>query len=862
MKKLLLLTAMTLMYSFTFSQISISETHTNVSCFGNNNGAINISVTGGTGSYTYTWTPSLPGSNNIYGIPAGTYSCVVEDAATATNSIVVTINEPSALVTSISSQTNALCFGACDGAFNISASGGTPVYTYVTSFGSVVPINSNVCAGLHSYTVTDANGCLSSGTVSVTQPPVLNAAINKMNAYCFGTNTGSLQVVANGGVSPYTYLWPALSSTLASVINVSAGIYSVTVTDFNGCTTIQSTTINQPTQLNITMSYTNASCGMCNGNITAIAGGGSAPYTYVWLPNGNTTPFSNGLCAGNYTLQITDMQGCSKTATLSLGTTGAGALTGVTTTLTPIDETCSNSGDGSIDLTLGGSNPGPFTYQWSNGASSQDIFNVQAGSYDVTVYDSGMNCLILSSNVGVIGTNCGSISGHVFIDNNSDCINNSGDNDFQSAMVIANPGNRYGYTDASGNYTINNLMYGTYTISLNGGSSLYVPTCTTSIVSVISPGTPNSLNNDFSGGFNSTSQPDMRVYAGSNNIAPGFLGTSYYYLNNMNNVNGTGLLKVTLPSTFISAISNVTPGGYSISGDTIIWNFNNITYASGSIPFSIEFTVPLTTPLGSNFTTCIYAQPNITDFDYANNNTCYSRIVTGSFDPNDKTVSPAGQGITGDIPFITTDLTYLIRFQNTGNGPAVNIVVKDTISPNVDITTFEMLSASHNYNIDILPGNVLRWKFNNIMLADSGSNEPASHGYIQYKIKRAPVYQPGTQIKNTAYIYFDFNEPVVTNTAINTIAYITSVQSLNTSDDQWLVYPNPSTGLLNLINNNIAADTKLKIEVVNSFGQIVYEETASANHKILDMSKFSNGVYFVKIVSDKQSCIKRVVLSK
>ncbi|MBK6836829.1 MAG: hypothetical protein IPG89_22240 [Bacteroidetes bacterium] len=110
--------------------------------------------------------------------------------------------------------------------------------------------------------------------------------------------------------------------------------------------------------------------------------------------------------------------------------------------------------------------------------------------------------------------------------------------------------------------------------------------------------------------------------------------------------------------------------------------------------------------------------------------------------------------------------------------------MKDTLSPNVDINTFEMLAQVTIYNIDILPGNVLRWKFNNIMLPDSNSNEPASHGYIQYRIKRTNNNTPGTQIKNTAYIYFDFNEPVITNTTINTIETITGIKSsFNTNDE-------------------------------------------------------------------------------
>jgi uncharacterized repeat protein (TIGR01451 family) len=368
------------------------------------------------------------------------------------------------------------------------------------------------------------------------------------------------------------------------------------------------------------------------------------------------------------------------------------------------------------------------------------------------------------------------------------------------------------------------------------------------------------MSNILSVGFNSGTQPDMKVSAFNVGVVPGFVCRMNYSLSNLNNVNGTGIFKVTLPSSFIPNIVNATPG-YTVSGDTVIWNFSNIVYSIGTPYYFVDFTTPLSTPLGSTFTSCMWAQPNITDFDYANNSFCYSRTVTGSFDPNDKTVSPVGIGKTGDIAASVTDLTYLIRFQNTGNGPAVNIVVKDTLSSNVDVNTFEMLGSSHNYNIDILPGNILRWKFNNIMLPDSNSNEPASHGYIQYRIKRNNNNTPGTQIKNTAYIYFDFNEPVVTNTAINTIETITGIKSNFNSNEEWNVYPNPSTGVLYIVNSSSVKEAT-QIQVINSIGQTVLEENITSNYKNMDLSKLTNGVYFVKITSDKQSVIKRVVLSK
>jgi hypothetical protein len=334
-----------------------------------------------------------------------------------------------------------------------------------------------------------------------------------------------------------------------------------------------------------------------------------------------------------------------------------------------------------------------------------------------------------------------------------------------------------------------------------------------------------------------------------------------YYCYNYNTFNANGIFKATLPSAFIPNITNVFPSNYTLSADTIIWNFANINYMNWSPNFYIDFTTPLSTPLGSTFTSCMWAQPTVADLNYSDNSFCYQRTVTGSYDPNDKTVSPVGVGATGDIAASVTDLTYLIRFQNTGNGPAVNIFIKDTLSTNVDVNTFEMLGSSHNYIIDILPGNILRWKFNNIMLPDSNSNEPGSHGYVQYRIKRTNNNTPGTQIKNTAYIYFDFNEPVVTNTAINTIETITGIKSNFNSNDEWNVYPNPSTGALYIVNSSTVKEAS-QVQILNAIGQTVLDETITSNYKNIDLSKLNNGVYFVKITSDKNSTVKRIVLSK
>lgn len=786
MKTFILSVVLAFLTTSTFSQITLTSSVTNVSCFGGSNGSASVTATGGTGAYTYTWIPTNTNFDIITGIAAGTYTVNVEDAVANTNSLVVTISEPSMLVSAIGSFTNVSCFGSCNGGANILVNGGTPPYAYNWNNGQIGATAFNLCAGFYGITITDANGCVTSQSVNISEPPQMIINVNSTNASCNGT---------------------------------------------------------------------------CNGSATISISGGTPAYSFSSQPIGIMPGINSNLCAGSYTFIIEDANACWQVTSLYISSNGGTSLPNATITTTPYNETCYLTGDGAIDLSITGTNPGPFTYQWSNGATTQDITNLTSNLYWVTVTDGSSNCMTLMDSVTSIGTNCGTIQGNVYIDNNSDCIKNVGDNNYNGAVIIVNPGNRYAYTNTNGDYSVNNLPYGTYSVSLGNNSGAVFPTCTTTLNTAVSAGTPNSINNNLSVGFNSIVQPDLTVNAGSQGIVPGFVCRINYYLNNLNNVGASGVYKATLPSGFIPNITNAFPSTYTLSGDTIIWNFNNVIYFSATTLFYIDFTVPLSTPLGSLFTTCMWAQPTITDLNYANNTYCYSRTVTGSYDPNDKTVSPVGAGIDGYILATETELTYLIRFQNTGNGPAVNIMVKDTLSPNVDINTFEMLSSSHNYNIDILPGNILRWKFNNIMLADSNSNEPASHGYIQYRIKRTSNNTPGTQIKNTAYIYFDFNEPVVTNTAINTIETVTGIKSQLSTDNEWNVYPNPSTGILYIVNHASLKEAS-QIQVLNSIGQTVFEESITSNYKNIDLSKLNNGIYFVKIVSDKQSTVKRIVLSK
>lgn len=676
--------------------------------------------------------------------------------------------------------------------------------------------------------------------------------------------SGSASFTVTGGTAPYTYTFSSPATVMTDTsgyvfaYSLCPGTHTLISADQNSVTTSFTFSIVHSPPLSAVVNTTNTSCGLCNGAINITGSGGIPPYyfSHVYGPAAPipvTMPMNN-LCSDIYNINVIDNNGCSIQKTITLMSTPT--LTGSIANLNVANASCTNSYDGTISVGLSGSNPGPFTYSWTPyGQNTQSIVG-GVGIYMVTVYDASMNCITLIDTIKSNYGPCGTVSGNIFIDNNSDCIKNSGDINCQTAGVVANPGNRIGYTNLQGNYYIDKLPYGTYTITPDNYSNSVLGTCATSIIVSVNGSNPYPSGNDFPVGYTSLSQPDIQVSAYSNGIVPGFNCYINYSLCNLNNVPVNGIYKAILPPGIMSTTVSISPTTYTVSGDTIIWNYTNISNSGGCVNYIVYFTTPISATLGSLFTTCVNATNSITDFDASNNYLCYDKIVTGSFDPNDKSVSPVGNGPNGNITVNEKELTYFIRFQNTGNGPANTVTVSDSISPFLDPTTFQMLGASHNYDIEITPGKVIRWDFYNIMLPDSNSNEPASHGYIHYKIKQKANNPIGSKIKNTAYIYFDFNPPVITNTTINTIDISTGIKN-NIDYPQLNLIPNPTNGLINLTSNNDID----KIELLNITGQILLSTTVREKDYQINLDGFSEGVYFVKVMQSNGLCItKKVIL--
>ncbi len=336
---------------------------------------------------------------------------------------------------------------------------------------------------------------------------------------------------------------------------------------------------------------------------------------------------------------------------------------------------------------------------------------------------------------------------------------------------------------------------------------------------------------------------------------PGFTATGSIYVDNLGStvLNDTVTLTLPVGLDFTFAF----PFPFYANGNTAKWLVDSLLpFNSNVIWFDthIDSTVALGTILHFEAT----VGPQAGDIDPSNNIAIVDKVVTGSFDPNEKTVDYPNPNPNGYIS-PTQELIYTIFFQNTGTDTAFNVVVKDTISLNLDLNTLKIIGASHDYTVSIHNG-LLRFDFNNILLPDSNVNELLSHGYLRYAIQPKANLANGTNISNTAYIFFDYNVPIVTNTTSNTIL-ITAVGSIANKNDI-KVYPNPSS-------KNITIEWKLNscenttLEIMDLVGRTINKEginmATETNSHSMDISTLQNGVYLLRISNDKQTAVFKVV---
>ncbi len=362
------------------SALSVSSNVTNVSCNGGANASASVTVSGGTSPFTYVWSGGGTAATNS-GLTAGNYTCTITDSNGCTSLENITVSEPSALSASVT-VTGVSCNGGSDGAASMSVSGGTSGYTYSWSpSGGTTSSATGLAAGTYTCAVTDANGCTYATQVSVSQPAAISATVTTTDVDCYGNSNGTATVAANGGTGALSYSWSPVGGTSAAASALQGGTYICTITDANGCTTQNTVTINEPSAaLSVNLGGSDVTC---NGTATGLAAsgvsGGTFPYTYVWS-NGNTNGAQNNLTAGTYTCTITDANGCTTQASLTIAEPPAIALS-----VSVTDPLCNGMNGGASVTATGGT--GNISLSWSNGGTGSSMGNLSAGTYSITAMD-------------------------------------------------------------------------------------------------------------------------------------------------------------------------------------------------------------------------------------------------------------------------------------------------------------------------------------------------------------------------------------------------------------------------------------------------------------------------------------------
>jgi gliding motility-associated-like protein len=366
-----------------------------------NTGTVGLAVnplSGNGGPFQFTWTPvstTVVAGNtlNVTNLTAQSYSYIVKDATGCTTVGVITVTAPPAYTVSAASQ-SIQCFSVCTGAATVNISGASPAYTVTWAPGGQTTTTlSGLCQGSYTANIVDSKGCTASTIVTITQPASVTPNINTTSITCNGLCNGVITSTPSNGNAPYTFTLvtplgasltsgPALSASFPSLC---VGIHTLYITGASGCTQSLTSNVTQPNPLNAGIATTSVTCfNVCNATASGTVGGGSAPYTFTWTtPTGTATGAAlAGQCAGNFTMTVTDGNGCKQTVTTTIAQPPQ-----ITATITPTNILC-NGGPctGILNAGVGGGTPG-YNLSWSNGFVGNPNTNLCAGNYTLTVTD-------------------------------------------------------------------------------------------------------------------------------------------------------------------------------------------------------------------------------------------------------------------------------------------------------------------------------------------------------------------------------------------------------------------------------------------------------------------------------------------
>ncbi len=846
---------------------------TNIPCFGGGSGSATVSASGGDGVYTYNWSTGATGTT-VSNLNAGSFTVVVTDGNGCSASQQVMITQPANLLPN-ATTTPQTTFGVNDGTATSSPSGGTSGYTFAWNNGETTQTISDLAPGNYTVVITDANGCSASQTVTVSEVAcAVMAFIEHTNVNCPGAADGtatSVLVNANGAI---TYSWSNGENT-QTISGLSGGTYNVTATDEAGCEVVSTVVVDEPQVLTSNLTSTNLTgFNFNNGTATANPNGGTPPYSYFW-DNDETSQTITGLSPGNYSVIVTDANGCETTQTVTVNqfncTLGASIILG--------EISCNGAADGQASFSLAGGNA-PFTYLWSNGETTAAITNLTAGTYIGTATDVA-GCPAIAE---AILANPAALGVDVTEMIEAQCGADDG------SLTVMGLGGTPGYTylwqtGGEMTQTVTGLNAGTYSVAIsdaNGCSDSFdillgtdddvPPVVLTQNISIQlnANGQATVVPQDVDNG----STDDCQIFSYSLNqtdfdctdLGANTVTLSVTDIGN-NTATGTAIITVeeTTPPT-INCPANILVGGCNAVADFVVTANDNcggnvtITQTSGlpsgsNFPLGNSTNTFSATDLGGNTSTCSFVvtvQSNIT--------LTVSQVNVNCFGENDgsATANPLG-GLppvtylwsNGDDTQTSTGLIagmYTVTTTDAGGCTASQTV---TITQPTNLTTslVNIMNAVNNQangSIDVTVAGgsspyTFVWK--NSMGAVIGNLEDIS-GLLPGTYTLLATDAKGCQSQSGYTIQ---NDVATNESALNSHV---------------LLYPNPTLGEVTLELVDLFNYGSVEVTAFDITGREVLHTNNSNSKQLLDFKTKPSGVYVLKIMIGGEVLTKRLVVSK
>ena len=867
MKKIYLICSLIISVGIASAQLNTSSV-TTIEC--HHDGTIEITASGGVTPYTYNWynmdTASVINENIATGVSGGTFWVNVQDAAGASTWETAIVQK---IVDVVNLQSTPADCPLSNGSCSVTVTGQAP-FDYYWSDGTQ-DLNSssnsssltNVESGEYKIEIYDANGCsfILNGDSSGFYVWSNSSMQTTFNVTASDCRNGAATVSVTNGTAPYTYTWSDyingayVYTAGQTVTGLIPGWISVNVLDADGCLDNFGTSVPASSSYpNYWATITKAMCPNDDGSINFTVSSGVPPFTYIWT-NGATTQDITGLATGVYRVTFTDADGCAITTSKYVGESSP-----VNAFVNATNATCWTDDGSAVVTVIGGQSP--YQYAWTNGASTTSVSSLPLGGISAAVTDVN-GCHDHAFDRVRQATNCYvNLKGSIYDDFNPNCVYDPYESEIANTIIEINPNDYRTTGNADGKF---NLLEAPATFDINHFAPIdFVIGCPTSQPGYSVTGNAGDVFSDL----DFYDQPDtlhnnLEVTINHNAIRPGFYNRIYVTVRNhgvfplMANIDLEIDLTLDFDFTYQSYnYYDANTGILDLDGIYLIPHQSKSFWVQTYCNANVVITTPIqhTALVG----------PTIIDGYLPNNYDTINTMVTGSYDPNIKEVFPIGTGVDGIIEAQDSEMEYVVHFQNTGNDTAFTVVVVDSLSDNLDMKTLRIGTYSHDMEYAI-KGNRMTFTFNNINLPDSTTNEPESHGLFTYFVMQKPGLQPLDRIENTAFIYFDYNAPIVTNTTVNTIANPTNVHDATELEHgSARVYPNPFDDNVNL-SINLNKDQSIAYEIYDITGKLVESKqlgfvNSGASTFVLPNSKLTaKGVYYLKLNVDGDQMMMQLI---